>query len=483
MEKIVHKVLLIGLGYHARRIHLPAIKEMGSSVVLSYVVDIIEEKNLIERYLKDQRIQPGTYFLRPSEYNSEKAWKTILNNIVEEHNIDTVLIATEPLSHYRYVMWALERGIHILLDKPISTAEQIANSPKIAKQNLREYEMMEKKYRKVLKKKNLVFTVLAQRRFHPVFDIAREAINKVFVDTNCPITMQSSLHCDGQWRFPDEIIEQNYHPYNSGYGKLSHSGYHSLDVMAEFTGITHKGDKYVDNIEVYAQGSRPADFMAQLNLEDHKRFFQDSDDHFKYGNEYKSLMRSFGEIDVTASIAFKQKKQTITLGTLNLAHTGYGQRNWASAKDRDLYKGNGRVRQEQYVIEQGPFQSIFINSYQSKEILSNEKSMFDIGGEHHLEVIIFRNDKIYPSWKALEVYNVKDIVDFRVKGYSRGHQEEARRSCIFDFFSYIDKDISVNNQRSNFLDHRRTAILFSSIYLSLALARKPLGSQIVRTKI
>ena len=120
---------------------------MGSSVVLSYVVDIIEEKNLIER-LKDQRILTGTYFLRPSEYNLRKHGKRSLNNIVEEHNIDTVLIATEPLSHYRYVMWALERGIHILLDKPISTAEQITNSPKIAKQNLREYEMMEKNTQK-----------------------------------------------------------------------------------------------------------------------------------------------------------------------------------------------------------------------------------------------------------------------------------------------------------------------------------------------
>lgn len=421
----MHKVLLIGLGYHARRIHVPILKELVPNVELTCVVDIEEEKNLITKYLADQELHPEICFLNNNQQNNSKKWKGILNALIRKHSIDTVLIATEPLSHFEYALWALENNLHILLDKPISTAEKIANSLSVAKRNLSEYEEIESKYKKVLESKNLVFTILAQRRFHAAYDVARDAIQQVFLETNCPVTLMSSLHCDGQWRFPDEIIEQDYHPYNSGYGKLSHSGYHAVDVLAEFTNLTHKCDKAVDAVEIYAQSSRPADFLCQVSIDDHKKLFLNSDEHFKYGNEYKSLMRSFGEVDVAANITFKRGGHVITLGTLNLAHTGYGQRNWVSAEGRDLYKGNGRVRQEQHAIEQGPFQSVFINSYQSKEILDEASDHFNIGGERHLEIIIFRNNKLFPNWKPVEIVNVRDLMKFELEGYSRGHQEEA----------------------------------------------------------
>lgn len=479
----MHKVLLIGLGYHARRIHVPILKELATTAQLVVVVDIEQERDLITKYVKDQGLNPELYFLSDRQRKDSTEWRKVLDELVKKHSIDVVLIATEPLSHFEYAMWALDRKLHILLDKPISTAEKIANSLAVAKRNLQEYETIEDKYRDVLKERNLVFTILAQRRFHTAYDTARNAIKEIFVQTNCPITLISSLHCDGQWRFPDEIIEQNYHPYNSGYGKLSHSGYHSVDVLCEFTDITHKDDKSVDSVEIYAQSSRPSDFLAQLNIDDHKRLFKDSDQYFKYGNEYKSLMRSFGEIDVAANITFKRNDQVITLGTLNLAHTGYGQRDWVTAEGRDLYKGNGRIRQEQHVVEQGPFQSIFINSYQSKEILDNDSDHFNIGGERHLEIIIFRNNKLLPNWKPVEIINVRDLMSFELEGYSRGHQEEARRICIKEFFDYIDKNTSVEEQRSNFLDHYRTAKVFSGIYQSLAAKNSWFGNRIVKQKL
>lgn len=479
----MHKVLLIGLGYHARRIHVPILKELSSTAQLVAVVDVELERELITKYLGDHGLSPELCFLSNEQRKNGKVWRKLLDEIVQRHGVDVVLIATEPLSHFEYSMWALDKELHILLDKPISTAAKIANSLKIAKRNLEEYRLIEEKYKKVLKRKNVVFTILAQRRFHTAYDVARNAIKEIFSKTNCPVTLMSSLHCDGQWRFPDEIIEQDYHPYNSGYGKLSHSGYHSVDVLCEFTNLTHKGDKAVDSVEIYGQSSRPADFIAQLSIEDHKRLFKDSDKYFKYGNEYKGLMRSFGEIDVSGNITFKRNEQVITLGTLNLAHTGYGQRDWATAEGRDLYKGNGRVRQEQHVIEQGPFQSIFINSYQSKEILDENSDHFDIGGEHHLEIIIFRNNKLFPEWKPVEIINVRDLMNFELEGYSRGHQEEARRICIKEFFDYIDKDISPENQRSNFIDHHRTAVVFSGIYRSLAAKNSWFGKRIVTEKI
>ena len=48
------------------------------------------------------------------------------------------------------------------------------------------------------------------------------------------------------------------------------------------------------------------------------------------------------------------------------------------------------------------------------------------------------------------MYNLKDIEDI---GYSRGHQEEARRDCIDEFIKSINKEITLQEQESNFLVH------------------------------
>lgn len=477
-----HNVLLLGLGYHARRIHVPVLKMMPDRASLLCVVDLEQERTVVTKYLEDQNLNPETVFLDPKIQRSKRKWRKILDSIVTKHDITSVLIATEPLAHYDYIIWALDRGLNILLDKPISTSKQIANSCKVARNNLLEYQVVEKKYKKLLAKKNLVFTVLAQRRFHPAYDVVRKAVSEVFEKTNCPVTMQVFSHSDGQWRFPDEIIEQDYHPYNSGYGKLSHSGYHFVDLAGEISELTHRGDKTVDEIEIFAQVSRPTDFLSQLSIEDHKKLIQDTGNYFKYVDRYEKMTSSFGEVDVTANITFKQKMKVITLSTLNLAHTGYSRRNWPTSEGRDLYKGNGRVRQEQHLVEQGPFQSIFVSSLQSKEILEQGSDPFRVGGEDHLEVTIFRNNKLFPDWKAVETINVKDIMGFDLKGYSRGHQEEARKICIESFFDYIEKAIPVEQQRSNFLQHKLTAQIFSGIYQSIAAKNHLFSKRIVRIK-
>jgi hypothetical protein len=50
---------------------------------------------------------------------------------------------------------------------------------------------------------------------------------------SCPVT-NIITHCDGMWCLSIEIIHQRYHSYSSGYGKVSHSGYHFLDAVYQF---------------------------------------------------------------------------------------------------------------------------------------------------------------------------------------------------------------------------------------------------------
>ncbi len=59
----MHKVLLIGLGYHARRIHVPILKELSSTAQLVAVVDVEQERELITKYVSDHNLSPELCFL------------------------------------------------------------------------------------------------------------------------------------------------------------------------------------------------------------------------------------------------------------------------------------------------------------------------------------------------------------------------------------------------------------------------------------
>jgi predicted dehydrogenase len=465
-------ILIIGLGYHARRIQFPITVKEGSEFDASIkaVVDIHEQKCVVEEYLKSKNADTIERLYLTTLDTTGNNWHTKLDEIVTKHKINAVYIATEPLWHFEYARWALDKGLHILMDKPITTNEDVSTSKICAEQLLDDFLSLKQGYENALKlNSGLVFSVLAQRRFHPVYKKVGEYIREVFKETNCPITFQSSFHCDGQWRFPEEIVNQDYHPYNQGYGKISHSGYHSIDVLATFLKETDNGNKKIDSMEVFAQATRPVDFLSQFTVGDYRKFFNEDEAELRPQEVYEKLMQGYGEIDVVSTLAFKQNDKTITLASLNLLHNGFSQRDWPHAHDRDLYKGNGRIRQETHVIEQGPFQSIFINSYQSKEIMKETSgSDYDIGGERHLDILVFRNNKLISRWKPFEEYSVNDIMPETLEGYSRGHQEEARRVCILEFLRDIRDGTNIEHQTSNILDHEKTVRIFTSIYKSLS---------------
>lgn len=65
------------------------------------------------------------------------------------------------------------------------------------------------------------------------------ATEACFVEPFCGVMPE-----DTRWRLPAEIVSQDYHPYNQGYGKLSHSGYHCVDMVNCFlrTGMVYEAN-------------------------------------------------------------------------------------------------------------------------------------------------------------------------------------------------------------------------------------------------
>lgn len=80
------------------------------------------------------------------------------------------------------------------------------------------------------------FIVNAQRRFLPQFQIVQDLVNEISSKYGMPITSMQSTHSDGQWRLPDEVLKFKYHPL-LGWGKVSHSGYHFIDMASKIVKI------------------------------------------------------------------------------------------------------------------------------------------------------------------------------------------------------------------------------------------------------
>lgn len=473
MDRI--KVLIIGLGPHAKRIYYPICRRDGEAhnIQLAYVVDLEEKRRDITKYLIEQKdTSTQTYFIEPQNrtYNKlSSAVKIKLDQIVEQFNIKGVIISTEPQVHVMYALWALQRGLSILMDKPISIHKNISTDPKVPQKLIDDYETLKIVYLDSKKKnKKIFFGLMAQRRWHPAFLKIKSLISEVFKDTNCPITSIQAFHADGQWRLPSEIVDIDYHGFNQGFGKCSHSGYHFFDIVTWLLEGAESQEKSIDNVDIVTNFLRPNDFLHQINLKDYQNIFS----NFKLESKYtekklSSLFKNYAEIDAFSSLAFKHRNKIQTLANINLAHNSYSQRGWPSVDGKDLYKGNGRLRHESHFIEQGPFQAISLISYQSKEIdPAKMQDLYDVGGENHLDIHIFRNSNLFPRWKTYEKISVEDLSKNIMIGKSRGHQEDARRNAVMDFFKFLNgkKIVLV----SDFLDHERSIKLMAGVYQSAA---------------
>ena len=456
-------ILIIGVGHHSRRIYIPCL--VNEHVHNIYGLDLEKQREVIEDYLKKNNYFIKMFFLnKNSNAKIEKDSLKFINDLVKEYNIDSVIISTDPLSHYKYAKWALKKNLNILMDKPVTSEKDVSSSLKQAKKLVNDYNNLEKLYKKAKARKHVVFSLMSQRRYHPIYKIMKEKIIEVFNKTNCPITSIQISHSDGQWRMPDEIIDIEYHGYNLGYGKCSHSGYHSADMMSWLVSSSENKQKIITGIEVMSSFLRPVDFLHQINYSDYNKIFPDFYKNSKYPEkDCLQKIKNFGEIDAFSSVTFKSGENIQTLGSLNLIHNGLSQRGWLSSVDRDLYKGNGRIRQEQYFIEQGPFQSLSLIAYQSQEITNDMVDIFSIGKEFHIELHVFRNSNLFKIWKTHEIFNIKDYFEMKLSGKSRGHQEDARYSAIVDFINAIQEKRDTD---SDFLDHKRGISLLSAIYQS-----------------
>ena len=457
-------ILLIGCGPFAKSSYLPLLhflSKENNATQLKAVVELHSTAHATIDAAKDKFPDAEFLFVKPflTTLQLPKSIIQKLDGIVAKHMINGVIIATDPLNHMQYALWALKNKLHILMNKPISTRENVANSVSQAKDLIKDYELLIKHQNQ---KKS--FIINCSRRYGSGFKLVQERVNEIAEKFKLPITGMQSSYCDGRWRLPNEILTQTYHPY-IGWGILSHGGYHIIDYTSLLTRNSFKrAGKKFDNISTFSSFIRPSGLLRQQTQEDYNQIFGgaytelDPRDNKMLAKLYQE--HNEAEVDCASLIKLSNEGVPVTNISLNLLHSGFSRRSWI-LPNKDLYKGNGQVKHEYYNINQGPLQNIQIHCYHKSDKYETDNVKHDVGGKNHFDIYVFRNSDI-TGGQPLEIINYKDISKAYDSSSARSDEENIMREFIETVYEVrAPKDVA-----SGIEDHKISVELMSMIYQS-----------------
>lgn len=392
--------------------------------------------------------------------------RAVLDDVVRRFAINGVIIATDPGVHVLYARWAIERDLGVLIDKPLSIHYSASTDPAQALAGLRDYEDLVNLYRqRRMKNPGLFVGLLTQRRYHAAFRFVRRMIGEITAATGCPVTSFQLSHSDGQWRMPSELVDLSYHSYDLGYGKCAHSGYHFFDLASWLVAGGVSAEKIPDSIEVFANFVRPRDILAQLNFSDYGGLFENFELMNRYSEpELEMRVASFGEVDAMINVRFQRQSRTLTTGSISLVHNGLSERAHLSPATDDLYRRNGRIRQESHIFTQGPFQMILVQSFRAAGEGEGALVGHEVGGRSHFDVSVFRNSRLRPAWRPYVMLTAPELEE--VEGLSTT-QDGARAEALNDFIAHI-RGTTRDRFAADLVTHDAAVKLMSAAYLSAA---------------
>ncbi len=380
------RVMLVGVGLHAARAHLPILRVLtsGRPVELVAALDLEDAAHEARSRLEAAGFpRVALYGIRASSEDdgSPTGLGDALAGIVARHGINTVVIATDAESHWPYLEWAVAQGFHVMVDKPVLAVRDASGDTSAAATLTERVGLLER----ALRTYPGTARVLVHRRANPAYRLVAQEVASATDQTGCHITGLVAEHSDGEWRMPDELVAQRYHRVDRGVGVLSHSGYHVLDSAMWWlasSGLSTTPD-------VTATAVDPVEAFGQLPDSSLRRAFPTGDLTDRLAAVAEQEI-AWGEWDTHLQIQHRDGGRLLSRSDLHLLHSGFSHRGWLSSAGRDLYTGNGRIGHEVFSIHQGPFQAIKLLALQGGA-LSRPESPYDVEGPRHCEVHIFRN--------------------------------------------------------------------------------------------
>jgi len=448
-------LLLIGFGPHTKKVYWNFLEKYKEeySIDFSVLVELEDQREAVENFFSDgihnNRFNEVLYFPN-SERNTfvlSKNQEQELERVLHAYDIDSVIISTEPKAHLQYLQWSIKNNLNILIDKPIFALTNLVGNPRVSKRYFKIFQSLLTQYWQ----SNSICNVMCQRRFHPGYDYVRNELTKVVTEYNVPITYIDLFHSDGMWNMPNEFLSRENHPYKYGYGKLMHSGYHFIDLLASLRAINSFVVNKQVKSELTAKSYYPKDFLHSFSSNFYEKVF-----HKRINLEQK--LNKFGELDVNFIMQDKIDSNVITTIMVSLLQNSFSRRAWFPLPS-DTYKSNGRVRHERLNIEVGPLMNIQVHSYQADPKMNKGTK---VGETDHFEIYIFRNSEIIGG-KPVEIIDIGSTITALNEKNDKylGQNEYAREICFKDFLNY-------SKGGSDLTTHQEVNFLISKLYESLS---------------
>lgn len=426
-------IALIGLGPHAQRIYYPYITDLttkDSNFSFELLIDLDINKDKIQKFLKTQNIHPKhELYLNSKDQIAPNNISPLAASALKKHNINRVILSTEPKAHKIYLEECIKQSIPVVVDKPVTAPVFSGLKTRFSKYRQADSIFADVKYLNNLINQHPGSRVLVecQRRNHGGYIEAQKTLNEIVAQFGVPITYIQIHHSDGMWNMPDEFALRENHPYKYGYGKLMHSGYHFVDLLIGLVKINEQIEGLTpDIVNVYTQTVHPSDQHYILPETVYNTFF--GNQKAKYFEQFKkdTVVKEYGEVDSFSQIQFSKHGKIITTAQLSLMQSGFSRRAWAELPE-DIYKGNGRVRHEFINIHIGALGAIQVHSYQAKEVSEQVGQPYEPGDKNHFDIYIYRNSKLIGG-EPFEVlrYGGLETMQHRGDGSYLGHNESAR---------------------------------------------------------
>ncbi|RYP52803.1 hypothetical protein DL768_002052 [Monosporascus sp. mg162] len=464
------RFLLVGLGPCAKRTHakqLVFLKKAGRAELVC-AIDVESKREELVQYRDDHFPEVELVFVAPFTTHMPQELTAELNQLLRRLRVDCVIISTEPQSHKAYGLWALDQGLNIIMDKPVTTRKGAITDMAEACGIAQDYNDLLFAYEKLQSRRRTMFLIASHRRYHPAYIATFQMLKQMAEKSGSPVTNITSTHCDGQWRFPTELVDQPYHGFSDGHGKVSHSGYHILDTTYRYMKAGWINSKKPDKIEVISSFVTVAGFLKTLTHEDYLRVFGDDyEKSRKYTHEQiEALVAGGGEVDAAIQLTFYKQDVSIMMAQLNLLHNGFSRRSWISPIE-DWYKGSGRVKHEAHEIRSGPFQTIVLDSRQASDNQDRSKSnSAKIGSGNHFEVHVFKNCDLFGEAEPLTSCSMADIDRQHITALPGIYTENVKGGILREALDYLEGRKEVEDLVSNIDDHSVPAHLMSATYMS-----------------
>lgn len=338
-----NKILLIGgLGHWSKKTYIPALKQMS----------IIDKTIICD--LKENCDIPCYAYIRLNKNDIFSNVATI-KEIIKKEDVSIVVISCPPLFHSFYTKELLNQNVDFICDKPLVAFEGQGYDINKARETLTEYEYIYDLKKSLINAKTgkepQIYSPLRrhlQSYYQTIYDYIKQ-INKEFGQNVKRLYFYEN---DGVQRWQNEMDIDFAHGYGLGLGKLTHTGYHIIDVISC---ILKEGFTNITKIECEVFTKNVGDVQADKSNKILQQLLGvDVNETMSQLNEI--TMSAELDIQIKYKIYFKDDIPSIII--LDLQHGGVSNRiepQYSSENPGD----QGRTDDSIFVIEQGPLMNIF----------------------------------------------------------------------------------------------------------------------------